>query len=301
MRTVPPIALAAFVAAAVLCWTAYAFLGVPKPAADWRWMDIAGEGGTALMAGLWSLLILGSRPRGRVTALLAGGLAAITLGAWVDCLDEFFQVPEAQNWDHWLEALFTPGGMVLLTWGLYGWRQEQWSLNEHMQKRERLFREHRAFDRLTQLADAAYLRRQLHLERERAPERPAALILLDVDDFHRINRTHGAREGDRLLQAISHLLLLNLRPTDLLCRYAGDRYAVLMPDTDAPQAEVMAGQLRRAAHSLVHHTRDGEPLSITLRSAWGLLEDDAQALLDRLDRALESPAPPTAATCRAAA
>ena len=271
---------------AACCVALYGGLGVPKPMGEWKWMDISAEGGTALMSALWALLILGSRPEGRVTTLLAGGLLAIMLGAWADCLDEFFVIPAAQFWDNWLEALM-PLGMLLLTIGLYHWRQEQFTLNEHMQKRERLFRDHRSFDRLTQLADAAYLRRQIRLEQQRHLDRPAALVLLDLDDFHRVNREHGPREGDRLLQAVGHLLLLNLRPQDLLCRYAGDRYAILLPDSSAAQAAWMAAQLQRAVATLAHHTREGRRIPLSARVVSAPADDDPERLLAGLDAALE--------------
>jgi len=270
----------------VACLLFYGSIGQPKPMAIWNWVDIVGEGGTALMSALWTLLILGSRPGGRVTLLLTGGLSAIMLGAWVDCLDEFFKIPDQHIWDSWLESMLTFGGMLTLTLGLYFWRQEQWSLNEHMQKRERLFREHRSFDRITQLANADYLRRQLRLEQERQPG-GSALILLDVDDFHLINREQGQQEGNRLLQAISHLLLLNLRPQDLLCRYAGDRYAILMPAASAATAATTAHHLQQAVRSLAHHTRAGTRLRLSGRVAWAVLSEDTDALLNRLDQALE--------------
>ncbi|WP_229487526.1 hypothetical protein [Pseudoduganella lutea] len=135
----------------------YATVGTIKPAESWKWFDVASEGGTALVAAAWGLIVLGSRPDGRVTRLLAAGFAAIMLGSWADCMDEFLAIDKAALWDHGLEAL-VPAGMVILTIGMVYWRQEQASLTEHLKKRERLFRDHRAFDRVTQLADAGYLR-----------------------------------------------------------------------------------------------------------------------------------------------
>lgn len=270
------------------CLLLYASYGEPKPLGEWKWVDIFGEGGTALMSGLWAILILASRPGGRVTWLLAGGLGAIMLGAWVDCLDEFYRVPAAYPWDNWLESLLTPAGMLLLTGGLYAWRQEQASLNQHLQKRERLLREHRAFDRVTELADADYLRRQIRLEQGRSPRLPCALILLDLDHFHRVNREHGQLEGDRLLQAVSHLLLLNLRNHDLLCRYAGDRFAMLLPETGQAEAERIANHLAAMLGQLTHYPRTGgTPLTISARVACAIADCQAEPLLNRLNRALE--------------
>lgn len=289
--------------AVVLCCAAlYGGWGEWRAPETWKWMDIAAEGGTALMSAFWALLILSSRPGGRVTAQLTGGLVLMMLGAWADCLDEFFRLPATQYLDNAVEALM-PIGMLVLTLGLYGWRQEQFTLNEHMQKRERLFRDHRAFDRLTQLAGADYLRRQIGLEQARHPGQTASLVLLDLDDFHRVNHLHGAREGDRLLQAVGHLLLLNLRPQDLLCRYAGDRYAILLPATDEAQARQRAAHLRQCVGLLAHHTRTGQHLGVSARAVCAGVAGDPRQLLARLDAALERPdaAAPTAGHAAAVA
>lgn len=280
----------ALLGVAVCCAALYGGWGEWRPVETWKWMDIAAEGGTALMSAVWALLILSSRPGGRVTAQLAGGLLLIMLGAWADCLDEFFRLPATQYLDNAIEAL-VPIGMLVLTLGLYGWRQEQFTLNEHMQKRERLFRDHRAFDRLTQLAGADYLRRQIALEQAQHPGQACGLVLLDLDDFHRVNRAHGTREGDRLLQAVGHLLLLNLRPQDLLCRYAGDRYAILLPATDEAQAAQRAAHLRQCVGLLAHHTRTGQRLAVSARAVGVLATGDPGQLLARLDAALERPDP----------
>jgi len=244
---------AVIVAAALgACFLLYAVFGVAKASNEWRLMDIVGEGGTALVALAWTLVVLTSRPGGRVTRLLALGLGAIMLGSWADCLDEFYRIDKAALWDNALEAL-VPAGMAVLTAGLFFWRQEQVRLTEHLQKRERLFRQHRAFDKVTQLADAAYLREQLRREQAAHPQGQCALVLLDIDRFHAINREHGHAEGDRVLQAVSHMLLLNLRNDDLLCRYAGDRFAVLMPGLDEVAARAVALHLCGMVERMRHH------------------------------------------------
>ncbi|MFM9433587.1 diguanylate cyclase (GGDEF)-like protein [Janthinobacterium sp. CG_23.3] len=288
--------LAAALALLLIC-AIYAGAGAVKAAHAWHWMDIVGEGGTAVMSGVWFMLTLSSRPRGLVTRLLAGGLCAIMLGSWADCLDEFFAVGKTQLWDNWLEAL-VPFGMLVLTVGMYYWRQEQFCLNEHLQKRERLFRDHRAFDRITQLAGADYLRGQVRAEQARSPGNACALALLDIDRFHLINREFGQREGDRVLQAVGHMLLLNLRNDDLLCRYAGDRFAVLMPDTGAAEAEALARHLCFMVGQMLHHAKDA-PVRLTLRHASAAAGAAPEALLAELGRQLSAPA--AAAAARAAA
>jgi diguanylate cyclase (GGDEF)-like protein len=258
----------------------FAWLAAPKAVEHWRWMDIAGEGGMALMAGVWLVQVRSSRPAGRVTSLLCLGLASVLLGQWVDLLDEFWVLPKAVIWDNWLESTLVPLGTLLLTWGLHHWRHEQQSLTAQMLKRERLFREHRSLDGVTQLGDARYLAAQIAIEQRL--HQPAALAMLGLDGFDAVARTQGLAESDRLLQAASHLLLLNLRPDDLLCRYAADRFCVLMPGLQAGEAQARAEHLRQALSMLAHHTRAGTPLQLPARSAVAAVDareaPDAQLL-----------------------
>ncbi|MGI4718521.1 MAG: GGDEF domain-containing protein [Janthinobacterium lividum] len=265
----------------------FAAAGAVLPFSQWNWMDIASEGGTALLAGVWCLIVLSSRPDGRVTRLLAGGLACIMLGSWADCLDEAIDIDKGALWDNAIEALL-PLGMLVLTVGLYYWRREQATLSDHMRKRERLFRSHRPFDRITQLADAAYLREQLRLESRRGTSAGAGcvLALFDIDGFHRINREHGHAEGDRVLQAVAHMLLLNLRNDDLLCRYAGDRFAVLMPGLGVEAASETAQHLCRMVSAMRHHGAGG-PVPITLRHGCAPARGAPDALLADLCRRMD--------------
>jgi diguanylate cyclase (GGDEF)-like protein len=184
--------------------------------------------------------------------------------------------------------------MLLLTVGLYFWRHEQANLNQHLEKRERLFRDHRAFDRLTQLSDADYLRRQIHLEQQRRPGQACAVALLDIDGFHLINRQFGQREGDRALQAVGHMLLLNLRGDDLLCRYGGDRFALLMPATCPAEAARLARHLCLMVGQMRHHA-GATPVPLTLRHACASADGAPEQLLRDLSRAVAQPAGPRAA------
>jgi diguanylate cyclase (GGDEF)-like protein len=169
-------------------------------------------------------------------------------------------------------------------------------VTEHLQKRERLFRDHRSFDQLTQVADADYLREQLRIEYAGGAS-DSCLLMLDIDSFHLVNRDFGQREGDRVLQAVTQVLLLNLRSTDLLCRYAGDRFAVLLPKTHPETARALADHLRRAVASLRHHAqRSGTPIQSTVRYTFRNVDAEPRQLLKELNRALERRMPATPET-----
>ena len=282
--------LAALLLAANAALLLHLGAGDLKPMGDWVWLDILGEGGSALLCLVWLGLVLKSRPAGRVTNFLAIGLGLVFLSWWVDALDEFILLPDAISWDHWLESAPMPLGLVLLTLGIYHWHREQLAISAQMEKRERLFREHLLFDKLTPLNTADYLRRQLQqsLVEARTEQQPLSLVILDLDDFSQINRLHGHAEGDRVLQALTQLLLLNLRHRDLLCRLAGDRFVVLLPNTGAREAQLLADELRLAVAHLAYKARaHGERLQLQASTAAVMaLQDDADGLLQRLNLAL---------------
>ena len=282
--------LAALLLAANAALLLHLGAGDLKPMSDWVWLDILGEGGSALLCLVWLGLVLKSRPAGRVTNFLALGLGLVFLSWWVDALDEFILLPDAISWDHWLESAPMPLGLLLLTLGIYHWHREQLAISAQMEKRERLFREHLLFDKLTPLNTADYLRRQLQqsLVEARTEQQPLSLVILDLDDFSQINRLHGHAEGDRVLQALTQLLLLNLRHRDLLCRLAGDRFVVLLPGTGAREAQLLAEELRLAVAHLAYKARaHGERLQLQASTAAVMaLQDDADGLLQRLNLAL---------------
>ncbi|WP_417663323.1 GGDEF domain-containing protein [Pseudomonas sp.] len=266
-----------------------------KPMSEWVWLDILGEGGSTLLCLVWLGLVLKSRPAGRVTSFLMVGLGLVFFSWWVDTLDEFIRLPDSIVWDHWMESAPMPLGLLVLTLGIYHWHREQLAISAQMEKRELLFREHRLFDSLTALNTAEYLRQQLDqaLNQTRAAQQPLSLVMIDLDSFSRINHLHGHAEGDRVLQALSQLLVLNLRHQDLLCRLAGDRFVVLLPNTGERQAQQLADDLRLSVEHFAYKARaHGERLQLRASVACVMaLQDDAQSLLQRLNLALAQAKP----------
>lgn len=268
----------------------YLATGELKEWAQIDWMDVAGEGGSAVLALVWLVMLLRSRPAGRVTRLLTLGLACIFFAWWMDTLDEFVQMPQQVAWDNWLETVPMPVGLLLLTLGIYHLNQEQRAISQQMSKREKLFREHRLFDKVTPLGAAEYLRRQIQhaLAEARENEQPLSLVAVDLDDFDAINRRFGQNEGDAVLQAIAQLLMLNLRRQDLLCRLAGDRFVAVLHNTGEAQARMIADELQQAVASLAHRTgQHGERLVLRASAAAVMaLDDDPEQLLRRLNLGL---------------
>lgn len=269
-------------------------VGEAKSWSDIDWLDVLGEGGSAIAVAVWMILILGSRPAGRVTDLLTLGLGLMFLAMWQDNLDEFIRVPQEQWWDHWLESVAMPLGIGLLTYGLFHWHREQLSINQQLQKREALFREHRFIDGLTQLGRADYLKRQLHHQLMQNPQQPLTLAMVEVADYRLLLRQIGHREADRLLREIAEIMLLNIRPQDVICRYSGERFAIVMPDTSIATAEVLLEEVAEAVRHFAFKagtpatTRYQRLLIGSCCSETGLQADE---LLNRANKALQLASP----------
>jgi diguanylate cyclase (GGDEF)-like protein len=273
----------------VLLWGALManlWLGEAKSWHAIDWLDVIGEGGSAIALGLWMLLILGSRPRGRVTDWLTLGLGFMCLAMWQDTLDEFLRLPAGQWWEQGLESVAMPLGIALLTYGLFHWHREQLAINRQLRGREQVFREHRWLDPLTHIGRAEYLKQQI---RTLSEQPPLMLLMVDINEFSLFNRRFGHRCGDRLLREVTEVLLLNLRQRDLLCRYAGDRFAILLPHTEQLEARRLAQELRQAVAHFAFKTDDGVSQFQSLRIGLVMCDGErtAEQLLDAANRALQ--------------
>ncbi len=113
-------------------------------------------------------------------------------------------------------------------------------------------------------------------------------IVADLDDFKRVNDTHGHKVGDQVLVAVARRCRRQLRACDLLGRWGGEEFAVLLPETDLEGARRCGERLRRAVGSEPVET-DAGPLRITLTAGIASLdaaEGDLEELFHRADRAL---------------
>jgi len=107
-------------------------------------------------------------------------------------------------------------------------------------------------DDLTGLYNYRFLQQRLDEEIERAKryDKDLSLLMLDVDDFKRFNDTHGHIAGDRALADLGRVLRANVREVDVVCRYGGEEFSIVLPETDAAGAFVVAEKVREA---IAHH------------------------------------------------
>lgn len=146
-------------------------------------------------------------------------------------------------------------------------------------------------DELTGLYNRRYFERHLGvmLGKAQAQERDMALMILDIDFFKAVNDTHGHDAGDAVLREFAGRLKRNIRGVDLACRFGGEEFVVLMPDTDPEQAEAVAERVRQAMAERPFEIGLARPLSITISIGVALnesLADTPESLLKRADVAL---------------
>ena len=117
--------------------------------------------------------------------------------------------------------------------------------------------------------------------------RPLSLLLFDIDHFKDINDQYGHSVGDQVLKAIASTTKETCREGELICRYGGEEFVILLHATDSDYAQILAGRLREAINKIEVHTN---ALNVTITASFGLiclskpeqLEGNAEQLLEKL-------------------
>lgn len=119
--------------------------------------------------------------------------------------------------------------------------------------------------------------------------RPLSVAIFDIDHFKRINDTFGHQAGDRVIKVIGRSIAKRLREVDFFCRYGGEEFVALMPETDSKTALSVLEKVRESIANASFNYKD-QPITITV--SVGLTEfksgDDLEAAFERADQALYS-------------
>lgn len=147
-----------------------------------------------------------------------------------------------------------------------------------------------ATDPLTGLLNRRHFLQKAETEfaRSRRYRRDLAVVMLDIDHFKRINDTHGHFVGDQVLTAMARTAYSLLRDTDVMARWGGEEFAILMPETPLAGATILAERLRAELASLRIDTAGGT-LQFTVSAgvaARGEPDENLAALMQRADLAL---------------
>ncbi len=143
-------------------------------------------------------------------------------------------------------------------------------------------------DDLTQLYNSRYLAQALRRETKRASRsgRPLSLLFIDLDGFKAVNDVHGHLCGSRALVEVAAVIRATARETDVVARFGGDEFAVVLPDTGSDGAVAVGARIRDRINERTFLT--GEGLAVRLTASVGVATlPDVAASADGLVRAAD--------------
>lgn len=145
-------------------------------------------------------------------------------------------------------------------------------------------------DPLTGLYNRRYMASHLATLLSQSPSQHGiSVLMLDLDYFKQINDTHGHQVGDEVLRELGGRIVRNIRGIDMACRYGGEEFVVLMPDTDIDAAEIVANRLLHAigeAPVTVKTAAGALTVTCSIGCTTSTAADTAESLLKRADDAL---------------
>lgn len=118
---------------------------------------------------------------------------------------------------------------------------------------------------------------------------PLSLLLLDIDHFKAINDSQGHAAGDQVLRKLADVIRATVREADIVARFGGDELALILPQTDAEGAAVLAQRIRdkfRTTPEIQNPAAPGPAATVSAGIAALALNEPAASLVERADRAL---------------
>lgn len=163
----------------------------------------------------------------------------------------------------------------------------------HFQELQRLREENQELaalvrtDELTGLFNFRYFLQavELEMERSRRSDQPTTLIMMDIDHFKEVNDAYGHEIGNRTLAHVAKILRNAIRRLDIPCRYGGEEFALILPDTPLSAGVLFANRLR---HLIENASINIDGTQIKLTASFGVdvyKKDDQSTAREFIDRA----------------
>ncbi|MEM7083641.1 MAG: GGDEF domain-containing protein [Pseudomonadota bacterium] len=164
--------------------------------------------------------------------------------------------------------------------------------NDHIVSRSDIieqFRRNAITDALTDLHNRYWMQVMFtrKIQRAQRDDRAVCMAILDLDHFKQFNDTFGHQKGDALLQTVAGAIRDLFRPTDLVARFGGDEFAVLLPDTSLKNAEQVGQRVRDGIMRRIDRVHPaGHAVTVSIGMSELLAKDTLETLIQRADEAL---------------
>ncbi len=183
------------------------------------------------------------------------------------------------------------GTLAVMIWFLVAAAILAWGLARTLTRRHERIAQEAMTDPLTGLWNRRQMAETLDREVSRAIRfgHEISLIILDVDDFKRINDRLGHLQGDLVLENVADLVKDATRDIDVAARYGGDELALILVETESEGATILAERLRERVRDTEVPVRDGGTMGVTISVGVATIPDsadDLESLVDGADRAL---------------
>lgn len=121
-------------------------------------------------------------------------------------------------------------------------------------------------DRLTGVANRRAVLAELFTEVERASryDRPPSVAFVDIDHFKSVNDTHGHAAGDAVLRAVARTMAENLRASDMIGRYGGEEFMLILTETTVDEGAILTEKLRTSVQRQRYPIGGGQSISVTI-------------------------------------
>jgi diguanylate cyclase (GGDEF)-like protein/PAS domain S-box-containing protein len=142
-------------------------------------------------------------------------------------------------------------------------------------------------DPLTELGNKAYLEAQIKLRMDEMNKHhfPLGILLIDIDHFDMTNKTHGTVVGDKILRMVARTLANNIRFYDIVGRWAGEQFLVLIFNIQETKLDLVANKLRLLiSQSNIQVGTKLLSATVSIGATSALLKDTTRTILDRVDR-----------------
>ena len=225
------------------------------------------------------LLCFSAQSRSSNSYLLIG-FTFLFFSLLTDSLDEFFLQPQLMT--QIVEDVFQVIGFILVLLGIRYWNEANKLLYTNLEGLSRT-------DTLTWMFNRRYFDEKIIEEFNRCKRYKGSfgLLMIDIDHFKEVNDTYGHDVGDEVLREFTDVIRFNIREIDMLARWGGEEFAVLLVDSNIEDAHSMAEKIRSFSEALtVSIDKNKIKFTVSIGCSELSINDSIESMLKRADQCL---------------